>query len=672
MPSCGGEREQRVAYVRDDGDTTGGVYAIDPDARDADERAELIARSSGTSLSFDPECALVFDSVAPSRRVYPFSDVFRLPHGERSPRGTERNRQRLTTGARAREPDVSPDGRQIVYVTNRSGTSTLRIAELDANHELYGERRLVASAEGEQAYTPRFSPDGRSVAYSAWTYGGYRDIRIVDVATGAFRELMHDRALDQQPVWSADGGTLYFVSDRTGVANIYAYALGSGTLKQVTNVLTGAYMPAVSADGKTLIYVGYAANGFDLYRMPLEPARFLDALPAPNERAPVGEPSVDRKWPVVRYDPLPTLRPHAYSLAYGLGTFGNTLTLSTQGSDAVGLHGFSASLAVPTSGTGEVQGSLDYFYDRLPFLFRASAFRAAVPRSDYQYGYQHPLTTEHITGVTTGVSFATPGTFDTQSVSLSYTIADSSRALPVGTRADPYAPVTPEPPQRGFVGIVRLGYSYSNVEGSTYGVSLEKGVSVGAALDVADPAFGSESTLTAVSSVLTAYQLLPWGRHHVLALGLSGASSIGSYARRGLYSTGGFVDQPLFDAYRSGLLQSSFVLRGYAAQRYIGDSFTLANVEYRFPIWYADHGLSTLPVFLRTVSGTLFMDYGGAYYLSDAHKLSELLHPSEGAELWLELLLGYGMQTNLRLGMARGLDHDAVGWMRYAVLAAVF
>jgi hypothetical protein len=203
-------------------------------------------------------------------------------------------------------------------------------------------------------------------------------------------------------------------------------------------------------------------------------------------------------------------------------------------------------------------------------------------------------------------------------------------------------------------------------------VSLEKGVSVGASLDVADPAFGSESTLTAVSSVITAYQLLPWARHHVLALGLSGASSIGSYARRGLYSTGGFVDQPLFDAYRSGLLQSSFVLRGYAPQRYVGDSFMLGNLEYRFPIWYADHGLSTLPVFLRTLSGALFMDYGGAFYLGDPRKLSELLHPSEGAELWLDLLLGYGVQTNLRLGAARGLDKDGVGWMRYAVLAAVF
>jgi len=63
--------------------------------------------------------------------------------------------------------------------------------------------------------------------------------------------------------------------------------------------------------------------------------------------------------------------------------------------------------------------------------------------------------------------------------------------------------------------------------------------------------------------VLTAYQLLPWGQHHVLALGLSGGTSLGNYAKRGLYSTGGFVDQSLYTEYTSVIRQSAFVLRGY-------------------------------------------------------------------------------------------------------------
>jgi hypothetical protein len=671
IPDCDGHGAQRVAYERDDGDTSAGVYSIALDARDPDDTAELIARSGGRGVSFDRDGSLYFDDAAPSRRLYSFNDLFRQPAHTRSPAGTERSRQRLTIGERANAPDVSPDGHWITYVTNRAGTSTLRIAHLNAAHEIEDERQLVPSAEYEEAYTPRFSPDGRSIAYSVWTRGGYRDIRIVDASTGSFYELTHDRAVDQQPVWSPDGKTLYFVSDRTGIANVYAYDFATRSLSQVTNVLTGAYMPAISSDGRTLVYVGYGSLGFDLFALPLDRARFLEAQPAPDDRALAVEPDLSHTWPVEAYDPLPTLRPHAWSLAYGPGTFGNALTVSTSGADAVGLHSFDAAVTIPSNVNGEIQASADYAYNRLPFSFRTSVFRSAAPRNDYRYGNQRPLTTEHLTGVTTGLSWFAPGEFDGQSVALSYTIADFSRDLPVGTRADPYSLVTIDP-DRGYLGILRLGYGYSNAQSTAYGISAEKGLSLGLGLDEADPAIGSESTLTAIGGALTAYQLLPWGQHHVLALGLSGGTSLGNYSRRGLYSTGGFVDQSLYDEYNSVVRQSAFVLRGYEPGQFVGTAYNLLNIEYRFPLIYADRGISTLPVFLRTLSGVLFFDYGGAYNSIDRSHPLNVFHGSLGGELWLDTITGYFMQSNLRLGLARGLDKQAPGWKSYAVIVSAF
>lgn len=671
IPTRNGAGPQRVAYERDDGDTTPGVYAISPEAADPDGTAELLARSGGRGLSFDRDGSLYFDNVAPSRRLYFFGDLFRQPAGTRSPHGMERNRQRLTIGERASAPDVSPDGHFLTYVTNRAGTSTLRLAHLNGEHELEDERRLVPSAQYEQAYTPRFSPDGRSVAYSAWTRGGYRDIRIVDVSTGSFYELMHDRAIDQQPVWAPDGKTLYFVSDRTGIANVYGYDLATRSLAQVTNVLTGAYMPAISNDGRTLVYVGYHSGGFDLFELSLDPTRFLTAQDPPDDRAPAVEPSLSHAWPVEAFDPLPTLRPRAWTFAYGPGTFGNALTISTTGADAIGRHAFDASVTIPTVQNGELQASANYSYNRLPFSFRSSVFRAAALRQDYRYGDQFPITTEHLTGVTSGVSWFAPGEFDGQSVALSYTIADYSRDLPVGTRADPYSLVTIDP-QRGYIGILRLGYSYSSAQSTAYAVSAEKGLSFGVGLDEADPALGSESTLTAIGAVLTAYQLLPWGQHHVLALGLSGGTSLGDYAKRGLYSTGGFVDQSLYSEYNSVIRQSAFVLRGYKPGQFIGTTYNLLNLEYRFPLLYADRGISTLPVFLRTLSGALFFDYGGAYDAIDHGHPFRVFHGSIGAELWLDAITGYFIQSNLRLGVARGLDAEAEGWQRYAVIVSGF
>jgi Omp85 superfamily domain/WD40-like Beta Propeller Repeat len=664
---------EAIFYVRDDGNTTAGIYRVPLASRSrASGDASIVTRMSGTTLAFDAQCGVVFDSVAPSRRYYDFDDLFRQPRGTTAPRGLSRLRQRLTTGLRAREPNVSADGRHIVFVTNHAGTTTLRIADFTRDHRIVHARTLVPSARYEQAFTPRFSPDGRSVAYSAWTAGGYRDVRIVDVATGRFYAITHDRAIDQQPTWSPDGHTVFFTSDRTGIANVYAFDIGSHVLHQVTNVLGGAYMPEISPDERTLFYIGYTHRGYDLFSMPLQRDRWLPALPYVDQRPASPPEGPERHWKIRDYNPLPTLGPHAYSLSYGPGTFGQALQIAAQGSDIVGLHSFSATLTVESQ-QAEPAISIGYAYHGLPFVFRANVFRRAAPRHTYRYGDQNPLITEIQTGASTGVVFTLPGEFDAQTVGLSYTVTKFDSELPVGTLGDPYAQVT-RLPDRGYLGLVHLGYSYSNAEGTTWGISPEKGFSIGLSGDFATPAFDSDSTLTAFAGYATLYVPMPWAEHHVLAFGLSAGTSAGTYPRRGLYYTGGFADTPVLDAYTSGIEQSGFVLRGYAPAAFIGSQYNLANAEYRFPILYPDHGISTLPVFLRSVSGVAFADYGGAFDTIDPDDPLKSYHLGVGGELWVQLTLGYFVTANIRVGYAHGVDDAAAvpGGQTYVVAAAPF
>jgi WD40-like Beta Propeller Repeat len=678
VPACArtGPREEILYYV-DDGQTQYGFWRVPLDARDrADEAdAELVARASGHTAGYEPDCGFVYDSVAPSRRRYYFGDLFRQPKGTRSERGLSGSKRRLTVGRRARDPDVSPDGRQVVYVTNRAGTSTLRIADIDAEGDVQRERILVPSARYEQAFTPRFSHDGKRVAYSVWTDGGYRDVRVVEITTGKFYQVTHDTALDQEPSFSPDDAYVYFASDRSGISNVYAYEIATGKLSQVTNVKTGAYMPEVSPDARTLAYIGYSADGFDLYTLPLDRSRWLDPPPPPGPRPrPHPDPGF-KKWPVESYDPLATLRPRAYTLDYGKGAFGDTLKVSTTGSDIAGLHSFSATI-LTAFGKGEPSGSINYAYHRLPFDFVLSAFRSAAPRKGYRYGEQEPIFTETFTGATTGIAYTEPGEFDAQTLALYYTIGEFDSTLPVANLGDPDA-LVPHDPHRGFLGLVSVGYGYSNADGTLYGIGPERGFSVGGGLDFAARETGSEETLTAVNARVSAYVPMPWARHHTLALNLEGASSVGSYPRRGLYYTGGFVTdqglQGIVDAFDNGIRQSAFVLRGYEPAKFIGQQYNLANAEYRFPLLYADRGISTLPVFLRTLSATAFADYGGAFDAIDPEDPLSQYHLGVGGELWVDLVLGYHASGLIRIGYAKGFGDAAVsGGQTYVVVASAF
>lgn len=671
IPRCARSSDtNELLYFRADGDTLSGFYRLPlaAPAHALEDDAELVARASGSTrvASFDRSCGFVFDQTGRSDRFYYFDDLYHQPAGTTSKLGQHGTRERWTTGLRARSPDVSPSGERIVFVTNHGGTTTLRIGDIPSEGGIANVRALVPSADGEQAFTPRFSPDGRSVAYSAFTRGGYRDIRVVDARSGRFYELMHDRAIDAQPSFTPDGRTIVFSSDRTGIANVYAYEIGTGKLSQVTNVRTGAYMPEISPDGHTLVYVGYTSRGFDLYSMPFEPSHFLPAL----EPEPRPEPNPDpapREWPVAPYNPLPTLRPHRYDIQYGTGLFGNALTVAVSGSDIAGRHGFSASLTYNT-GIDSFTGSLGYSYGGLPFGFGMSGFRSLVPRSPFVVGNQSYPVREEILGVTSAISFGTADDYASQRVGFSYTASAHNVIYPFDQTLDPYATIVNRPRDL-FLGSVHVGWSFSNAYSTTYAVSAEGGFGLSIGADFAGEWTGSEETLSAFNARGVGYVLAPWAQHHVFALSLAGGAAGGTYPRGG-YFFGGFADQDILNAITTGAVQSGFVIRGYPPGAFIGKQYNLGNLEYRFPLLWVERGVSTLPVFFQSLAGAFFADYGGAYDQLDLHDPLGQYHLGVGAEIRAALTVGYFLNSSLRIGWAKGFDRYAVPGSQVYVVAA--
>jgi hypothetical protein len=170
--------------------------------------------------------------------------------------------KRVTRATRASDPDFSPDGKSIVCVTNHDGTHRLMVMD----REGFERTELFSGPMGTQFYNPHFSPDGKRVLFGVFD-GVTRDIAVVDVDGSGFRYLLKTSSDERDARWTRDGKGIVFSSERSGIFNVYELDLASGRVEQLTNVAGGAFMPDVAPDGTSLVYAGYRAAGYGVFRV---------------------------------------------------------------------------------------------------------------------------------------------------------------------------------------------------------------------------------------------------------------------------------------------------------------------------------------------------------------------------------------------------------------------
>lgn len=183
-----------------------------------------------------------------------------------------RREQRLTHNARAHSPHWSPDGKSLACVINGDGSQNLAIFALETKQL----KLLTSHRNQEQVYMPQWSPDGKRILFSQGHARG-RGLRFYDLATGeitAPRLSLPDGQTQEtvsvsdsrDAVFSPDGRHIYFSWDRTGIFNIYSLDLANGEVSQLTNVIGGAFMPAVNAQGE-LAFSSFVAEGYKIAQL---------------------------------------------------------------------------------------------------------------------------------------------------------------------------------------------------------------------------------------------------------------------------------------------------------------------------------------------------------------------------------------------------------------------
>jgi TolB protein len=184
-------------------------------------------------------------------------------------------------------PRFSPDGARILYTSFETGFPRIKLLNL-------GDLSSVplADLQDTMTFAPRFSPDGSTVVFSL-ERAGNTDLYAMALGSGQMTQLTNAPSIETAPSFSPDGSRIVFESDRSGNQQLYVMSTGGGEPTRIS-FGEGRYgTPVWSPRGDLIAFTKQNAGRFHIGVMRADgseerllTASFLDEGPtwAPNGR----------------------------------------------------------------------------------------------------------------------------------------------------------------------------------------------------------------------------------------------------------------------------------------------------------------------------------------------------------------------------------------------------
>ena len=178
----------------------------------------------------------------------------------------------ISSTRRDDQPDVSPDGRRVAFVSDRSGEPEIWTSDTT------GSNAVQLTTMNANPGFPRWSPDGSLIAFHS-NPEGHGDVFVVPAAGGKPRNLTSRPSTDAFPSFSADGRWIYFGSNRTGETRIWKLPVDGGDAVPVSDTIGHAGFE--SPDGRDVYYIETTDRPGRVWRMPTsggQPVKVLDGV----------------------------------------------------------------------------------------------------------------------------------------------------------------------------------------------------------------------------------------------------------------------------------------------------------------------------------------------------------------------------------------------------------
>jgi dipeptidyl aminopeptidase/acylaminoacyl peptidase len=586
----------------------------------------LSNRAGGTRTAATRE-AIIFDQLQYVRSVGLQGDLYQFDLASRRIR-------RLTTGARASDPDVSSDGKRIACIVEDGGTTALAVLNVD---DPSGQPKVVARAPDTQFGVPRWAPDGRSIAAERRPLGGPFEIVVVDTDTGATEVVVGGPGRHADPEWTRDGRWILFASDRSGgPLDLHAVERLTRRVVRVTRIDGGAHAPSISPDGRSIAFIGYVPTGYEIFSTDLPDLDGLPALSPPQEAGAAEPASVTADVsPEKPYNPWSTLYPRYWTPVIEEDNGQIEAGAATTGADPLARHSYAAAVTWG-SAAAHPDWQVVYAYDRWrpTFVVAASDDRSEFQQADYR---------DRTLDVGTFARFRRVLRLQTVSTSLHASEEVRDCAVEAGCV------------QPGRTAIdrraVRGGWSFTTARSYGYSISPEDGFTVGGALEATREAFGSSGDATTITVQARGYPSfgLP---HAVLATRAAFAGSWGDAVVARRFGIGGVSAETPGNFGRDAV----GLLRGYDEDAAVGFHAAVVNVDFRLPLVVIERGSGRWPFFLKTLHAAGFVDAGHAW---DRRVDLDDLKVTFGAELSMDTTVGFSLPLTFTAGVA--WRHDGSG-----------
>ncbi len=202
------------------------------------------------------------------------------------------------------QPDWSPDGRSVVYVTYQKDAMELWLLDVAT-----GKTKQLTSG-GAVNVEPRWSPDGKKLVWVSTQYNKRFHVFVAEVKAGALENVMrltgetksslpryYYSAYDMEinPVWTRDGKEILYVSNKghiygTGGFWLMEAAPGAEAREIHYEETNWKARPDFSPDGSRMVYSSYL--GGQWHNLWVMPAHGGDAFPLTYN----GRDSVNVRW----------------------------------------------------------------------------------------------------------------------------------------------------------------------------------------------------------------------------------------------------------------------------------------------------------------------------------------------------------------------------------------